>query len=126
METNTSTHRATILIVDDDPELIETLEQALTEAGYRVVTAPAAEAVRVAGALQPDLILLDLVMPGLDGAQVCRALRAEPRTAAIPIILMTVHGPLAERARHLPITDQLPKPFDLQALYATVARLVPA
>jgi CheY-like chemotaxis protein len=123
---DTGAHRATILIVDDDPDLIEVLDLALTDAGYRVAAAQAAEAVRVAGAVQPDLILLDLVMPGLDGAQVCRALRAEPRTAAIPIVLMSVYGPLAERARALPITAQLPKPFDLEALRATVARWVPA
>jgi two-component system alkaline phosphatase synthesis response regulator PhoP len=118
-------HGGTILVVDDDPHLTEVLDQALTEVGYRVLTAPASQTVAVARAGQPDLIQLDLVMPGLDGAALSRALRADRATAAIPIVLMSVYGARADATRQLPVTDQLPKPFDLEALYGTVGRWLP-
>ena len=80
----------------------------------------AASAPRLAQELRPDVILLDYAMPDIDGAELSRRLRADPTTAAIPIILMSAH-PRAGRPR-LPVDAELPKPFDLEAMSAVVAR----
>jgi CheY-like chemotaxis protein len=72
--------------------------------------------------VRPALILLDLQMPRMDGAEVCRRLRAEPATAAIPIVLMSADDRLGSAARALGVDDQLPKPFKLSDLFVAVAR----
>ena len=79
-----------ILVVDDVPENVRLLEAVLTPRGYEVVTAndgPAA--LDLVGSEQPDLILLDVVMPGLDGYAVCSQLRANKATAVLPVIMLT-------------------------------------
>jgi CheY-like chemotaxis protein len=68
----------------------------------------------------PDVILLDYAMPGMDGAELSRRLRADRATAAIPLILMSACPPAA-RPR-MPVDAELPKPFDLEAMSAVVAR----
>src|SRR3954471_12045352 len=87
-------HRANnemvVLIVDDVPDNLSVLHDALDEAGYTVLVATHGEAAlkRAAQAL-PDIVLLDAVMPGMDGFEVARRLKAQPQTAHIPIIFMT-------------------------------------
>ena len=108
-----------VLVVDDDPALTTLLKEALEDQGYEVCPAAAAAAPLVAREMQPDVILLDYAMPGMDGAHISRHLRGDPRTAAIPIVLMSGHAPTA-RPR-LPVDEELSKPFDLDALFATVA-----
>ena len=85
-----------------------------------MVRTGAAGALRLARELRPDVILLDYAMPEMDGAELSRRLRADPTTAAIPLILMSAH-PRAARPR-LPVDAELPKPFDLEALSTVVAR----
>ena len=71
-----------ILVVDDEPEAVELLEFNLKQAGYEVVTAPdGAEAFKKAKAAQPALVVLDLMLPEIDGLEVCRLLRRDPLTA---------------------------------------------
>ena len=89
---------------------------------YAVVTAVGAAAVPLAAERQPDVILLDVHMPGMDGPEVSRRLRADPATAYIPIILMSTRRELRTLSARLPIDDQLPKPFALDELYAIVDR----
>ncbi len=82
--------RKKILIVDDNSELLELLRLGLKEAGFTVATAANGfEALQKARSLAPDLIVLDLVLPELDGFAVCEALKKEPETATIPIIVLT-------------------------------------
>ncbi len=79
-----------VLIVDDVPENLALLNDALDEAGYTVIVATHGEAaLQLAVRTTPDIVLLDAVMPGIDGFEVARRLKAEPRTAAIPIVFMT-------------------------------------
>ncbi len=110
----------TVLVVEDDAEIIAFVEMALEDAGYRVATAVGAAALPLAHSLHPDVILLDLQMPEMGGDEVSRRLRADPATAAIPIVVMSAHAAVA--AATLPVDDQLPKPFRLEQLYRTVAR----
>jgi CheY-like chemotaxis protein len=109
-----------VLVVDDDPALTTLLKEALEDQGYQVCPALDAAAAQVAREMQPDVILLDYAMPGTDGAHISRQLRADPTTAAIPIVLMSGH-PSAARPR-LPVDEELSKPFDLDGLLATVER----
>ena len=114
--------RRTVLVIDDDPGIVDLVRAALEDAGYGVLAAVGQEALRVAHERRPDLVLLDLNMPGLDGATLSRRLRDDPATAAIPIVVMSGQVGLRAAAALLPGNDWLAKPFELAALYATVAR----
>jgi CheY-like chemotaxis protein len=109
-----------ILVVEDDPASATVVEETLTAEGYEVVCTGAWGALRLARELHPDVILLDYAMPGMDGAEISRRLRADRATAAIPLILMSACPPAA-RPR-LPVDAELLKPFDLEAMSAVVAR----
>ncbi len=107
----------TILVVDDDPDLVEILCSTLTEAGYEAVAAnTGAEGLKKARALSPDLILLDLVLPEMDGYAVCEALRNDAHTTDIPIIMLTgVPGELPRLAGvESGATDFIRKPYSPQ------------
>ncbi len=112
----------TVLVVDDDPSIVDLLETALTGQGYRVESAVDGAAVQRARDLQPDVILLDLMMPGMDGVEVSRRLRADPVTAGIPIVVMSAQDRLRATSGTMLVDDRLPKPFDLDRLYKTVGR----
>ncbi len=114
--------KGTILVVDDDPFIVEFLETALEDEGYLVLATFNGGALPLARDSHPDVILLDIMMPGMDGVEVSRRLRADPVTAGIPIIVMSAQDRLRTTSALMQIDDRLPKPFDLDRLYATVAR----
>jgi DNA-binding response OmpR family regulator len=116
-----------LLVVEDDPDIADLLRHYLDRAGHAVtVVASGAEVMRQTRALGPDLIVLDLMLPGMDGLLVCQALRQEPATAAIPIIMVTARGEEAERVRGLEFgaDDYVTKPFSPKELVARVAALL--
>jgi len=85
--------RVRILIVDDSRPTVMILERVLKKEGYEVFTAYDGEqGLQRAGELQPDLIVLDVMMPGLNGYEVCQRLRREPRTAGIGVLMLTAKG----------------------------------
>lgn len=115
-----------VLVIDDGPEQRRFLERTLSAAGYRVVTAPDGEAgVAAAHSLLPDIILLDVMMPGLNGYQVCRALKADPATADRPILVLTAKDEPADQfwAREVGADDFLTKPVDLTELIRRIETL---
>jgi CheY-like chemotaxis protein len=114
----------TVLVVDDDPEIVDFLDAALQGRGYKVLMAIDGGALDVAQTAQPDLILLDLMMPGMDGFEVSRRLRDDPATASIPIVVMSASERIRNPSMILAVDGRLPKPFELDELYATVARWV--
>ena len=113
---------ARILIVEDEPNMVAGLRDNFEFEGYQVLTALDHAALQVAQDQHPNVILLDLLMRGLDGPEVSRRLRANPRTAGIPIIAMSAHQRLQSTAAQMAVNDQLPKPFRLTHLYETVER----
>jgi CheY-like chemotaxis protein len=113
---------STVLVVDDDPAIVCFLRAALEDEGYEVVSAVDGEALPLAHALHPSVILLDVMMSGMDGPEVSRRLRADPVTALIPIIAMSAQHYLEAPVAQMPVNDRLPKPFELDQLYDTVAR----
>lgn len=122
-------HPSTILIVDDDQVTRTTLEYLLGEHQYRVVTAQnGREGFSRALEVLPDVILLDVVMPEMDGFEVCRRIRATPDLAEVPILMITTLGDRDSRLRGIEVgaDDFLPKPFDrveLTARVQTITRL---
>ena len=116
--------RAQVLVVEDDQEIRDTLREVLEDHGYEVIWAEnGAEALdRLRGALSPRLILLDLMMPVMDGWEFSKALRAEPRLAGIPVVIISADHGLEQKTSALAVDGYLAKPFHLDALLATVNR----
>ncbi|HEX2896458.1 MAG TPA: response regulator [candidate division Zixibacteria bacterium] len=81
---------AKVMVVDDEPEITEIVETFLTEAGYKVAVANSgSEAIKKAKEFKPDVILLDIMMPGMDGYAVCQQLKKEPHFGNTPVIFLT-------------------------------------
>lgn len=116
--------KGTVLVVDDDPGIVSLLEVVLEDDGYSVLAAVGGAALQVAHDQHPDLVLLDIMMPGMDGVEVSQRLRADPQTADIPIVVMSAHDRLRATSSRMPVNDSLPKPFEMSDLCATVARWV--
>jgi diguanylate cyclase (GGDEF)-like protein len=115
--------RGTILVVDDDVDIVRFVEMNLRLEGYRVLIArDGAEALELVATDLPDLILLDVMMPGLDGIEVTRRLRADSRTSTLPIIMLTAKTMTADRVLGLTAgaDDYIIKPFDTLELVARV------
>ena len=118
---------ARILIVDDVPANTRLLEAKLGAEYYQVTTAEDGyAAIRLARSWQPDLILLDIMMPEFDGYETCRRLKSDPRTLHIPVVMVTALGEPAERLRGLEAgaDDFLTKPVDYDTLLARLKSLV--
>ncbi len=113
-----------ILIVDDTPVNVRILVRALTKAGYETLEASDGfQAVAAATEQQPDLILLDIMMPGRDGLEVCRILKSRETTAAVPIIFLTAKtdAGLIETAFSLGASDYVTKPFKVNEIKARIS-----
>jgi diguanylate cyclase (GGDEF)-like protein/PAS domain S-box-containing protein len=116
-------HEQTILIVDDNPVNIGVVVEHLEEHGLRVTVAQGGEeALRRAGFVQPDLILLDVMMPGIDGFETCRRLKADEATRAIPVIFMTALVDINDKVAAFAAggVDYVSKPFQIEELLARV------
>jgi two-component system alkaline phosphatase synthesis response regulator PhoP len=118
---------AQVLVIEDSPDIAELIRHFLEKSGHAVTClASGSEGLRQARTSRPDLIVLDLMLPGLDGLHVCQALRAEPATAPVPIIMLTARGEEADRIRGLELgaDDYVTKPFSPKELVARIAALL--
>ena len=116
-----------ILVVEDDPDIADLIRHYLERAGYTVQCISSGGAVMPSvRAEKPDLVVLDLMLPELDGLMVCQAMRAEPSTAAIPIIVVTARADEADRIKGLELgaDDYVTKPFSPKELAARVTALL--
>jgi DNA-binding response OmpR family regulator len=116
-----------ILVVDDEPDALELVGFNLKRAGFDVVTAlDGAEALRKARQLFPSLIVLDVMLPEMDGLEVCKQLRADPQTAATPIILLTARAAEIDRVLGLELgaDDYLTKPFSARELILRIRNVL--
>ena len=119
--------RKKILVVDDDADLIELIRFNLKRAGFSIGTASnGLEALKKARSIRPDLIVLDLMMPELDGFAVCEILRREKATCSIPIIILTaLSGELGRMSGfECGATEYLTKPFSPKAVVARIQNLL--
>ena len=118
----------TILVVDDEPPILELVRYTLEDEQIRVLEADdGVKALETALAVRPDLILLDVQMPRLDGLEVCRRLRADASLAGTRIVMLTAAGQEADRARGLAAgaDEYLTKPFSPLALFTLVRSFLP-
>ncbi len=118
---------ATILIVEDEADLVEMLRYNLEADGFAVLTSGSAdEATEHMGVAVPDLILLDWMLPGVSGIELCRRWRAREETARVPIIMITARGEEEERVRGLATgaDDYLVKPFSVPELQARIGAVL--
>jgi DNA-binding response OmpR family regulator len=109
-----------ILLVDDEPTIIDSLTYSLRREGFEVTTAvDGAQALDLFGSTRPDLVILDIRLPGIDGLEVCRRLRAR---STVPIIMLTALGNELDRVVGLEVgaDDYLPKPFSFRELLARI------
>lgn len=112
-----------ILVVDDEPDLLELLRYNLAQHGYEVTCALSGEeALTLLDVRPPDLVVLDVMLPGADGLEVCRAMKRETRTATIPIIILSARGEEADVVAGLELgaDDYLTKPFSPRVLQARI------
>lgn len=112
-----------ILIVEDDPDIVELLQYNLGQAGFATdFVLNGTDAIEQAIAETPDLIVLDLLLPGTDGLEVCRLLRRHPATGNVPIVMVTAKGEETDRIVGLELgaDDYIPKPFSPRELVLRV------
>jgi adenylate cyclase len=116
---------AKILVVDDVPTNVRLLEAVLVSKGYEVVSANDGEtAMELVASAKPDLVLLDVMMPGIDGYEVCRMLRADESTAVLPVVMVTASTNEKTKAIDAGADDLIGKPFDHDELLARVRSLL--
>ena len=115
--------KGTVLVIDDEKDLIELVRYNLEKEGFDVIAANDGQAgLDVVKKHRPDLVVLDLMMPGLDGLQVCQQLRADPRSGRIPVIMLTAKATEADRVVGLEMgaDDYIVKPFSPREVVARV------
>jgi DNA-binding response OmpR family regulator len=118
---------AKILIADDDPFLLRLVGYLLGKEDYEIVTAmDGEEALERVETEKPDLVILDVMMPGIDGLEVCRRLRSQPETAALPIVMLSARSKVSDRIAGLQAgaNEYLGKPSDAHELVACVGALL--
>jgi two-component system, OmpR family, alkaline phosphatase synthesis response regulator PhoP len=114
---------ARVLVVDDESDILELVEYNLRKEGYRVLTVETGEdALRLVRSQMPDAVILDLMLPGVDGLEVCRLLKSDQSTEHIPIIMLTAKGSEADIVTGLELgaADYVTKPFSPRVLSARI------
>ena len=115
--------RETVLVVDDERDILELVKYNLDKEGYQVTAVATGEdALLAARSKLPDIIVLDLMLPGVDGLEVCRRLKADPTTRGIPIVMLTAKGDEADVVAGLELgaADYVTKPFSPRVLTARI------
>ena len=117
---------AKILVVDDDPDLAGLLKELLTSQGHEVTTAATGREALSKAETNPDLVLLDLMLPDLNGYEVCRALKQNPKTSHIPVVMLTARADTRDKVGGLKAgaDDYITKPFDIEELLARVEAML--
>jgi DNA-binding response OmpR family regulator len=126
---NTKSGPKKILVIDDEKDSLKLTRTRLEAGGYKVLTLESGDrAVQVAKAEKPDLILLDVVMPGKSGFDVCRELKADEATRGIPLVVFTAQYPEEERIKinsgEIGADDYILRPFEAQQLLAKIKFLI--
>ncbi|MBI2022654.1 response regulator [Candidatus Daviesbacteria bacterium] len=113
-----------ILVLDDDPGILEAIKAILESEGYEVKAYERTDQIRISGEGRPDLIILDLLLSGKDGKEVARELKQNDKTKSIPIIMFSAHPTAWESAKESGVDDFLPKPFDMNELLSMVKKYI--
>lgn len=119
------THQKTVLVADDDAAITESVTFMLEEAGYAVMTADTEEGIFKAIQTPVDVLLLDIRMSGIDGREICRLLKKNPKTHDIPTIMVSANRDTAHIARDCGADDYLAKPFEMEELLEKIKKYTP-
>jgi CheY-like chemotaxis protein len=118
----------TVMVVDDEDSLLELLRAVLEASEYKVITAQSGEeCLKKLKTVRPDLVLLDMMMPGMSGREVCEKIRADPRTKSLKVAFVTVakfSESGKEKLKEMNVSDYITKPFDNADLIARVRKIV--
>jgi DNA-binding response OmpR family regulator len=120
-------HRSTVLVVEDDAAVAELIRRTLTDGGFDVIYVPdGAAALDVAWNHKPDVLVLDVGLPGIDGLEVCRRLRADRRSSTMPVLMLSARDDVADRVVGLELgaDDYVIKPFSPREVLARVKTLM--
>jgi two-component system phosphate regulon response regulator PhoB len=118
---------ATILVIEDEPALLKVLDYNFKQAGHEVLLAPrGSEGLRLAREFHPDVVLLDQMLPDVQGTEVCRSLQLDPMTRDVPIVFVTAKGDEVDRivAFELGAVDYVVKPFSVRELMLRVQAIL--
>lgn len=118
-------HAKKILVVDDDPDILDALQLMLEDAGYEVTTSEKgdyAENLRDTNGGLPDVIILDVLLSGKDGRLICQKLKGQDETRHIPIIMISAHPNARQSVTAVGADDFVAKPFDMDELLAKIAK----
>ena len=118
-------HATKILVVDDDPDILDALQLMLEDAGYEVTTSEKgdyAENLRDTNGGLPDVIILDVLLSGKDGRLICQKLKGQDETRHIPIIMISAHPNARQSVTAVGADDFVAKPFDMDELLAKIAK----
>lgn len=116
-----------ILFIEDEPDMVAVARPRLEHAGYKMISAPdGIQGIRAAIDEKPDLILLDILMPQMDGYETCERLKKEPQTKDIPVIIVTAVGSkgLADNCKFVGADDYIRKPYNPEELIAKIKKFV--
>lgn len=116
--------RKKILVADDDPDILEVLTLILEENGYEVETTSDGQTLHMLERNLPDLLLLDIWMSGWHGREICRYLKSQETTKALPVVLFSANRETQQIAQEAGADDFITKPFDLGHLLETIGRYV--
>lgn len=117
--------RKKILLVDDEPDILQVMEFQLKKAGYEIVSAPSGEdALRIMEKEQPDLVLLDVMMPGIDGFEVCKYIKGKNPHRKVIIYTAKVDGVNAAKAKESGSDDFTVKTADLKHILESISQLI--
>jgi two-component system phosphate regulon response regulator PhoB len=117
----------TVLVVEDEPDVVDILRYNLERAGFEILIATSGDSgLDLARTMRPDIIVLDLMLPGMTGQEVCRALKGDPNTETLPVIMLTAKGELHERVKGLELgaDDYVTKPFSPRELVLRLQALL--
>ena len=120
---NVSMAKESVLVVDDEEDILELVTYNLAKEGYQVSAASTGEeGLNLVRSRKPDLVVLDLMLPGTDGLEICRAIKADPKTNKTPVIMLTAKGEEADIVQGLELgaDDYITKPFSPRVLLARV------
>jgi len=112
------------MIADDDPSILDALKQIFESEGYEVETSVNGETVAKIDEFRPDLLLLDIWMSGVDGRDICKKLKSQPKTQHLPIIMVSANNDTKGIAKAIGADDFVAKPFEMHDLLAKVAQYI--
>jgi len=116
-----------ILFIEDEPDMLAVMEPRLEQAGFKMISAPnGIQGLRAAIDEKPDLILLDILMPQMDGYETCERLKKDPQTKDIPVIIVTAVGSktLGENCKFVGANDFIRKPYNPEELIGKIKKLL--